>query len=401
MYKLVQEEFKKGNTVPERLEQILLCKYTKQNKIKLKSIIGSIFKGAVVDYSKIATEYSLYYLAVNIFKIWKPLIDLAERNQLKEDMRILEIGCGPGSSTFGLIEFYRFIAIEKPDKNFSLKFTLIEQHKEFFSIFEQLLNSYITSLPKNLKIIITKTITESVGESLNISTKTQFNLVVSSNVFNCNETNGTKHFKKLMTNLKTYIYNDGSIIIIEPGEKEISMPFLKLRNTLENEKILNIYSPCNCMYEMPHTLCCAFSMARTYLVKSEILSKLKKDKIITQNNPFIHNFQYAVFRKDGLTKYDVVRKKHDRLCDISKRAIGSRVTVYAQIITTAPDHDFIHICDGTLSENSKVKMQLSNFKQHGMDSQIIKGEKIVLKDVIIQSADKLRIDSKTKLEVYY
>lgn len=397
----MHDEFNKGNIVPESLEQVLLCDYAQLDKIKLKSTLQNFFKGFAVDYSKTVTEYSLYYFAVNIFKIWKPLIDLTERNQLKDKMQVLEIGCGPGSSTFGFIEFYRFMALERPNTEFALTFTLIEQHAEFFEMFKRLFGSYKTILPKNLSIYIAETITESVCENIKTTAQTKFNLVMASNVFNCNELNGIKHFKTLMTNLKSHIQNDGSIIVIEPAEKANSVPFLKLRNELDNEKVLNIFSPCNCMYEIPHTLCCAFSMARAYIKKSAVLETLKRDGIITNNNPLVHNFQYAIFRKDDLRKYDVIRKNHDKLCDINKKEVGSRVNIYAQIVTTAPDHDFLHICDGTLAENKKIKMQLSNFKMSGMDSQIIRGERIVLKGAIVQGVDRLTIDAKTKVEVYF
>ena len=76
-------------------------------KQKLRNSYNELFgKVGETDYHEQSKEYTLRYFPVNFFKIWTPLYDLLTKDQLQPDCTILELGCGPGSSTMGFIEFY-------------------------------------------------------------------------------------------------------------------------------------------------------------------------------------------------------------------------------------------------------------------------------------------------------
>ena len=68
---------------------------------------GKEFKKDLTNYQLHLEEYTLYYLPVNFYKIWRPLTDLLEKNQIRTKCSILELGSGPGTSVLGLIEFYK------------------------------------------------------------------------------------------------------------------------------------------------------------------------------------------------------------------------------------------------------------------------------------------------------
>ena len=46
----------------------------------------------------------------------------------------LELGSGPGSSTFGLIEFFKYLAYDNHLTEFILELTLVEREHEFIAI---------------------------------------------------------------------------------------------------------------------------------------------------------------------------------------------------------------------------------------------------------------------------
>ena len=79
-------------------------------KKNLKNTYSQFFnKVGETNYRNISKEYTLRYFPANFFKIWAPIYDLLIRGQIKENCSILELGCGPGSSTMGFIEFYRIL----------------------------------------------------------------------------------------------------------------------------------------------------------------------------------------------------------------------------------------------------------------------------------------------------
>lgn len=412
MYDLVRKEYILGCSPPEALENAVLDlvqkKYGAQiDSESVKTVLNTMFANRqVVDYSKIVEEYLLYYFPVNLFKIWKPLIDLCERQQMLPDIEVLEIGCGPGSSTFGLIELYRFMAIDNPQTKFKVSIILVEQHVEFLKAFEYLFDKYKSILPDNLEVLIEKMFNNEVENSIAFVGTTSFDLIYASNVFNSNEKYGIQKFKALMCNLKPYLKNSGSIIIIEPAEQIYAKPFLTIRNELQNDDIYTIYSPCNSMYTHSHIMCCTFSMAKIHLRNSILLNELKRNAIISKGNHLVHNFQYAVFRKDELRKYDLINKKHDKLNCLSVKMVGERVNIFANVITVNEKSSGelgLLLCDGTLQENEKVWLNISNddLEQHKIGIKIVRGERIVLKGAIVGVDHKVKIDASTKVEVYF
>ena len=98
--------------IPESIQRGLLNLFgiqaidelTKEKKILLKNSISRLFSTTEqTDYDEYCRAYALYYLPVNMQKIWRPLLDLAITDSLESSCRVLELGAGPGSATFGLI----------------------------------------------------------------------------------------------------------------------------------------------------------------------------------------------------------------------------------------------------------------------------------------------------------
>ena len=121
--------------IPNSIEKALLSLYSVDRISDLKSSYKDNMSqkmkmfASFDNYANKHKEYTLYYFIVNFYKIWRPLLDLYYSGQLNENINVLEVGVGPGSATFGLIEFYKHLAIENLNKEFNLKFTLIEKEK--------------------------------------------------------------------------------------------------------------------------------------------------------------------------------------------------------------------------------------------------------------------------------
>jgi hypothetical protein len=124
-------------------------------KQKLQNSYNELFgKVGETDYHEQSKEYTLRYFPVNFFKIWTPLYDLLTKDQLQADCTILELGCGPGSSTMGFIEFYRILACENPTMQFKLNFALVERESAFKDILKTIFEQYAVDFPCNLAVKI-------------------------------------------------------------------------------------------------------------------------------------------------------------------------------------------------------------------------------------------------------
>ena len=137
-----------GDTAEEAFEHMpkwLLERFVAQ--------INGLFIEPEVDYTGKHLSYMLYYFPVNVYKVWKPMSDLLVGNVLKRDLRILDVGTGPGSVPVGIIEFYRRLAASFPEINFSLEFTLLDRQKKFLTLAEKIIGMVHAHVPGNLRSI--------------------------------------------------------------------------------------------------------------------------------------------------------------------------------------------------------------------------------------------------------
>ena len=93
--------------IPKSIEVALLKMYgadsinnlSNEDRERINKTINSIFSSIEKkEYHNIAKEYALYYLPLNMYKVWRPLVDLLEKGQIRSSATFLELGCGPGST---------------------------------------------------------------------------------------------------------------------------------------------------------------------------------------------------------------------------------------------------------------------------------------------------------------
>ena len=160
MYKTIKEKCKYGYVVPSIIDDVLcdmlaeICdvaqsnkyeksSYSEANRQQIRNSIRSLFSYGKTDYDNNELFYSLYYLPNNIFKIWVPLTDLLHRNLLQENLHVLELGCGPGTSTFGLLEFYREMATINSGQKYSVEIDVVEKQKNFLGLLKKIFREYV------------------------------------------------------------------------------------------------------------------------------------------------------------------------------------------------------------------------------------------------------------------
>lgn len=387
--------------IPKEIEDAVINLFSVKNlqeiqdKTDLSKRIANLFYSeGETDYKQNHKEYTLYYLPVNFYKVWQPLIDLLKYNVIHERFKILELGSGPGSCTFGMIEFFKMLAIDNLETNFEVVFCLVEKEKEFIDIFNTIFERYRTTLPTNLNIDITW-IHYDLNNYIEIK-DVKYDLIIESNMLNRNE----KISQNVINNLTDLCLNNldkhSSIIFIEPADESVVNYLKEIKQKLKKLSF-NSFSPCCCDADY----CKQFASAKNYIGKSRIIKGLK-DLEGFKNIKLYHYFEYAVLRNDGLKKYKFFENKIS-LNDIDNY-IGQDISFKAFILASSNKESKIalKICDASFSERKDIwleipKKMIMSLGYNPID--INRGEFIEVKRAKIVSKNRIVCELHSQIKV--
>ena len=362
-----------------------------------KSIARLFLKGRPVDYEEYCKAYALYYLPVNLQKIWRPLLDLAITDSLDAKCDVLELGGGPGSATFGLTEFYRYLAYDNPSTPFSLTITVVEREKDFIQIFQDLWEEYENTLPENLSASVTCMKKDAVDFLLHSEGK-KYGLILESNMLNPNEYVRADELDKIAHCITSMMKRHSSAILIEPAKQALSGYLKTVRKNLLDVG-LNCYSPCCC----DNSECSQFASARLNISEISLYRELKEQNIINKIDDY-HAFEYAVFRNDGLKKYDYTFRE-SVLSDLLYHD-GELVSFKAYILAIAdPEKDIfaVKVCEGNMPDNQSVWLNIP--KKSLVEKEINaltcgRGGLVDVKNAVVENPKRLGFCTKTRIKIY-
>ena len=366
-----------------------------QNKTNLAKRISSLFYSETkTNYSQNHKEYTLYYLPVNFYKVWQPLMDLLKYNLIQEKFSILELGVGPGSCTFGMIEFFKVLAIDNSKTNFEISFCLLEKEKEFIDIFNNIFKNYKLTFPDNLIIHINW-----VHADLNndiFMKDIKYDLIIESNMLNYNEKISQKVIDNLIKIYSNNLNKHSSIIFIEPADEKVVNYLKKIKQKLKQISF-NSFSPCCC----DAGICKQFASAKNYIGKSKIIKELR-DMEEFSNLKFYHYFEYVVLRNDGLKKYKSFNNRI--LLNNIDDYIGQDISFKAFILSSSNQQSKIalKICDGSLCERKDIWFEIPKtilITQGVNPIDINRGEFIEVKRAKIVSKNKIVCELHSQIKI--
>ena len=332
------------NAIKSRIGVTELSQLSIAKKKQLKSTYRDLFASlGETDYHDKSIEYTLRYFPINFFKIWTPLRDLLLKGQILTNCSILELGCGPGSSTMGFMEFYRMLAYENPAVSFKLHFVLLEREHAFCDIFQAIYNQYARTIPNNL-IIDYQLLNEDITTFFECQRALKFDYIIESNALNPNERISVSSLGQYCDAFARMLNVHASIILIEPAKEGLREYLYKIKNILAKNG-LSIFSPCTCNND----ICKMFPMACVDISGISLINNLRAVGIIDGEKRF-HYFEYTIMRNDFLVKHQ--RPQNDFQFSDLLSMIGKTVKFEAYILY-AFDHENsfdLKICDGSKLE---------------------------------------------------
>jgi 2-polyprenyl-3-methyl-5-hydroxy-6-metoxy-1,4-benzoquinol methylase len=287
--------------------------------------------------------YLAYQFPVYFIQFQYLLHDLAKEGLLKNRMKILDVGTGPGTIPLAIIDFYNRLddrkanihTIELFDENIEAYNFLVPQYAD--------IKSNVT-IEETIRADVSKLDIEKLPDNID--------LMVFSNVLNEMKDLSMEQKADIVKNMAEKLSPDGNIIIIEPADKVNSTEMRALTIMLKRMGI-KIYSPCSFIWSGECTLETCWSFER----KKDIEPTRLMLKLAECSEPYRYvntdiKYSYAILRKDKLSKQSLIVSDRTKFAPMSKIDIHNtkRINVVASLMSGDlgdEKYKLYRICDGT------------------------------------------------------
>ncbi len=259
---------------------------------------------------RLMAAYLAYFLPSNLLKVNKALSELMLHPAVDQftdcggKLSVLDLGCGPGTATLGLINF--LAQLEQREGPFSLNLMAADNTQQCLDeaslMPRRLWNAYSEKLPENrLADLTVRTVKLDMSQINEALFGEKFDLIILANSIGetLSADNWLARGSDLVETLMEYnLTTKGAMIIIEPALRDSSRKLLMMRDELLARGRSNVYSPCiiqdKCgALDNPKDWCHeGYGWAMTSLIK-------ELDKRTGFNKSQL-KYSYLVLRKDGL-----------------------------------------------------------------------------------------------------
>lgn len=333
-----------------------------------------------IDYSTGSSvlAYLGYQFPVYFMQFEHIMNDLAAGGLLKDRMKVLDAGTGPGVVPLAVADY-----ISRLD-NVTVDISAIEK-------FDQNIEAYMAIVPGYAAIKGKANIRKPIKSDLMNKPEIPDNidLMIFSNVINEIEVSLDKKVA-MLRGMAEHLAPDGSMIIIEPADKENSMRMRRLVHRL-TEKDLNVYSPCSFIW----CTRCHPDKCWSFEAKEDIKPTGFMEMLANTEEPYRYlntdiKFSYAVLRKDGLTRtqYRVPQKAKFARLSLVGRHVEKRINVVASVMSSDLGDKKTHvfkICDGTPSKAVYAILAAHNANSENNTLLTAKyGEVLIFENVLVR-----------------
>ena len=271
----------------------------------------------ILEAKELRQAYLTYYLPASLFKLKAILNEIwchpLSREFLTQDLRVLDLGCGPGTGSLGILD----LAVDSDAPFKSLEFVAVDQLAANLRDAQSLFTRYAEHLHHTGWSVSCKLRTEEADltRPLKLDGST-FNFVILGNVINelfPGERDRLKRCSSVVSSVADrWLSPRGFVILIEPALRETSRDLLQVRDHLLTSTDLKVYSPC--VHNLPCPALCSRNgsdwchedrawTSHDILRQIDVLAGNRKDSL---------KFSYVVLSKMGLSIKDVVTPSVER-----------------------------------------------------------------------------------------
>ncbi len=353
-----QEEFFGSPHVPEKLERLIEGYAGKKTGKPWDdpAVLDKIRKAVVtqkagywregpkrrISYEKgySVLGYLAYQFPVYFVQAEHILFGMALDGLLKDRMKVLDVGTGPGTVPLAIADFYRRTgcgeaivhSLEKYDENIEAFMALAPEYARGGSV----------TIEKPVKGDLLQLKAEELPGGID--------LMVFSNVLNELGAD-TERKAELVRSMAGRLADGGNILIVEPADKENSTQMRKLAVRLM-DRGMGVYSPCSFIWcARCHPESCWTFEAKEDIRPPRLMQKLAAEEPYRFMNTDI-KYSYALLRKDDLSreKYRVPGKARFARLSKLKAHINKHINVVGAVMSGDlgdKDNHVFKVCDGT------------------------------------------------------
>ncbi len=294
--------------------------------------------------------YLAYHFPVYFMQTEYILQDLAGAGLLKPEIVILDVGTGPGVVPLAVADFFSRL------DHASASVFSIERSEENIEAFRFLRQAVF---PVKGNTTLHTPVQADIREIDDRKIPGPVDLLVFSNVVNELETATIDDAVDLVMQFSGHVRQDGTILIVEPAE-EVTATRLRVLTRALQDRGLTVHSPCPVIRatRCDPSRCWSF-MTRPTIYPTRLMETLAAcDEAYRYLNTDI-KYAYAILRKDGTTRQDVLVPPQAKVARLSKlhqhinRSINVVAAKMSQDLGDRKTHVF-KICDGTAAKPAYV-----------------------------------------------
>jgi hypothetical protein len=292
-------------------------------------------------YSVLA--YLAYHFPVYFMQAQYLMRDLAAAGLLKKDLRVLDVGTGPGVVPLAIAGFCSRAG------GISADIHSIEQSEEHIEAFRFLAGALVPETgPVTVRVPVQADLCTVDSKKI----PGTIDLLVFSNVINELEGAGCAAQADLVMRYASHVAQDGTILLIEPAEMVTATRLRSISLALV-KKGLAIHSPCSFLYGTR----CNPSRCWSFVTQPEIYPTRLMDLLSSGSEPYRYintdiKYAYVVLRKDGAVRYGYRIPQGTKAARLSKLHLHTerRINIIAAKMSGDLGNAGTHVyklCDGT------------------------------------------------------
>jgi ribosomal protein RSM22 (predicted rRNA methylase) len=266
---------------------------------------------------KLRAGYLLYFLPLNFCKVQAVLERLPATFFKKHKLKVLDLGCGPGTFSLALMDFLARVVNKAKGERRDLDVLALDQNYHVLKDAQMLHEEAL----KNLKakghairlLFNARTFDLRRGKPDTLLKNDQYDLIVASNFLNeWSHSKGEERVKFLEKIFQRHLASDGFLILMEPALQRHTRELQEVRDIILKRKSLRLYAPC--LHERPCPMLAVSDRDWCHFYKQweepEFMREL--DRILKNRNEFL-KYSYMILSSKGVSEADQVAEKKEKV----------------------------------------------------------------------------------------